>query len=319
MTDLPSRPSGPDASGTDLAARYLAVVNPAAGGGASGKRAPAALDRLRQGGLQVDVVETKAAGEARDITRRERAAGRRHFIAVGGDGTSFEIVNGLLETPTQRPDERPSLGFLPLGTGNSFLRDFTDQGAEYAIDALLQGKLRPCDVIRVTHTTGAVHFINIFSIGFVADVCVTRNRRFAALGEFGYNLATVLGVVGLRPYVFPMQIAGRPAIDREPMTFLSVNNSRYTGGKMIMAPDANTRDGLLDIIRVGELGRVGLLTTFPKIFKGTHVQHPSVTCAQAPALDFQLDREIACMIDGEILFLQPTRLEVVPGAIDVRT
>lgn len=302
---------------TDLAARFLAVVNPAAGGGACGKRAAAAVDRLRQGGLEVDVLETKAAGDARLIARDQAAAGRRHFIAVGGDGTSFEIVNGLLDKPL--PGERPSLGFLPLGTGNSFLRDFSDRGAEYAIDALLQRKLRPCDVIKISHTTGTVHFINIFSIGFVADVCVTRNRRFAALGEFGYNLATVLGVATLKPYVFPMQIAGHPTIDREPMTFLSVNNSRFTGGKMIMAPDANTRDGLLDIIRVGRLGRVGLLTTFPKIFKGTHIQHPAVTTFQAPHVDFTLDREVGCMIDGEVLFLNPTRLEVVPGAIDVRT
>lgn len=312
MTESASRPSGPD-----LAGRYLAVVNPAAGGGACGKRAAAAVDRLRQGGLLVDVIETKAAGDARVLARDESAAGRRHFIAVGGDGTSFEIVNGLLDRPLQ--GERPSLGFLPLGTGNSFLRDFTDQGADYAIEALLQRKLRPCDVVRITHKTGVCHFINIFSIGFVADVCATRNRRFAALGEFGYNLATVLGVAALRPYVFPMQIAGHPAIDREPMTFLSVNNSRFTGGKMIMAPDANTRDGLLDIIRVGELGRVGLLRTFPKIFKGTHVHHPAVSCHQAPALDLHLDREIDCMIDGEMLVLNPTRLEVLPGAIDVRT
>jgi diacylglycerol kinase (ATP) len=311
---------------SDLAARFLAVVNPAAGGGACGKRAAATVDRLRQSGLKVDVVETKAAGDARVLTRDEAAAGRRHFIAVGGDGTSFEIVNGLLDRPLQ--GERPSLGFLPLGTGNSFLRDFTDQGAEYAIDALQQGKLRPCDVIKITHkpsrssgpeSLGVVHFINIFSIGFVADVCATRNRRFATLGEFGYNLATVLGVAALRPYVFPMQIAGHPAVDREPMTFLSVNNSRYTGGKMIMAPDANTRDGLLDIIRVGRLSRIGLLRTFPKIFKGTHVHHPSVTCFQAPSLDLTIDREIDCMIDGEMLLLNPTRLEVLPGAIDVRT
>lgn len=302
---------------TTTSARFLAVVNPAAGGGACGKRAVATVDRLRQSGLQVDVLETKAAGDARVIARDQAAEGRRHFIAVGGDGTSFEIVNGLLDRPLT--GERPSLGFLPLGTGNSFLRDFTDQGAEYAIGALQQGKLRPCDVIRITHTHGVVHFINIFSIGFVADVCTTRNRRFSALGEFGYNLATVLGVAALHPYEFPMQIHGQPGVDREPCTFLSINNSRFTGGKMIMAPDANTRDGLLDIIRVGKLGRIGLLRTFPKIFKGTHVQHPAVTCFQAPAVDFMLDREIDCMIDGEMLLLNPTRLEVVPGAIDVRT
>ncbi len=88
---------------------------------------------------------------------------------------------------------------------------------------------------------------------------------------------------------------------------------------MMMAPDANTRDGLLDIIRVGEMGRVSLLRTFPKIFKGTHVHHPAVTCYQSPAVDLELEGEVDVMIDGEMMKFNPTRLEVVPGAIDVRT
>ena len=300
--------------------RFLAVVNPAAGGGACGRHAVATIDRLRQSGLEIDVFETRAAGDARVRAREELAAGRRDFIAVGGDGTSFEIVNGLLDQPI--PVARPSLGFLPLGTGNSFLRDFSDQGAEYAIEALIQGKRRPCDVIRVSTTggsTGTLHYINIFSIGFVADVCATRNRRFPGLGEFGYSLSTVLRVATLRPYVFPMRTDGRSGEDSEPLTFLSINNSRFTGGKMMMAPDANTRDGLLDIIRVGRMGRISLLQTFPKIFKGTHIHHPAVACHQAPGVDFRLDAEVDVMIDGEMLKFNPTRLEVVPGAIDVRT
>lgn len=295
---------------------FLAVVNPAAGGGVCGKRAPAVVDRLRQSGLAVDVKETSRAGEAVDLVRSELANGRRHFIAVGGDGTSYEIVNGIFSAP--QSGERPSLGMLPLGTGNSFLRDFTDQGADYAIEALIAGKTRPCDVIRCTHTRGTLHFINIFSIGFVADVGATRNRRFSALGEFGYTLATVLKVATLKPYVFPLQIDGH-AEDREPLTFLSFNNSRFTGGKMMMAPDANTRDGLLDIIRVGQLGRISLLRTFPKIFEGTHVRHPAVRCYQAPGLDLRLDGDVDVMVDGEMVSINPRRLEVVPGALDIRT
>lgn len=297
---------------------YVAVVNPAAGGGVCGKRAPAAIDRLRQAGLSVEVLETRRAGEATELARAAFARGKRHFIAVGGDGTSFEVVNGVFAHP-QREGDRPSLGMLPLGTGNSFLRDFTDAGSEYAIEALCAGRSRPCDVIRVTHTEGVMHYINIFSIGFVADVCATRNRRFPGLGEFGYSLSTVLEVATLRPYFFPMRVDGEPAFDRAPTTFLSINNSRFTGGKMMMAPDADTRDGLLDIVKVGRLGRVSLLRTFPKIFSGTHVHHPAVRCAQAPGVDFQLDDAVDVMIDGEVLRFNPRRLEVVPAALDVRT
>lgn len=295
---------------------YLAVVNPAAGGGVCGKRAPEAIGRLRQGGVLVDVVETQRAGQASDIARAAWAEGRRRFIAVGGDGTSYEVVGGVFSHP-QRPGVRPELGMLPLGTGNSFLRDFTDKGAEHTTEAIIAGKTRAIDVIRCDHAAGALHWINIFSIGFVADVGATRNRRFSALGEFGYTLATVLRVATLRPYVFPIQIEGQ-AEDREPLTFLSFNNSRFTGGKMIMAPAASAQDGLLDVIRVGRMGRVSLLRTFPKIFSGTHVDHPAVRCFQTPGVDLRLDSDIDVMVDGEMVRINPRRLQVLPGALDVK-
>ena len=102
-----------------------------------------------------------------------------------------------------------------------------------------------------------------------------------------------------------------------PVTFISINNSKFTGGKMMMAPGAETGDGKLDVIRVGEMGRGSLLATFPKIFKGTHLQHPAVSAQQAKEVDFQLDGDLDVMIDGEMLRIQPTHLEVVPEAMNV--
>ena len=102
---------------------YLAIVNPAAGGGRSRKLLGPALERLRSGGVAIELAETKGGGDATRIAREAYRSGQRRFIAVGGDGTSYEIVNGLF--PEALDDERPTLGFLPLGTGNSFLRDFT--------------------------------------------------------------------------------------------------------------------------------------------------------------------------------------------------
>ncbi len=301
-------------------ASHLAIVNPAAAGGACGKRAPAALARLRDAGLTVEVRETTSAGEAERIARDSYAAGQRDFIAVGGDGTTFEVVNGLfggVDIRTRKPEDVPHLGLLPLGTGNSFLRDFSDGGAEYAIESLIQGRARDCDVIRLSHASGQVHFINILSIGFVADVGDLRNRRFSALGELGYIVGVVLKTAGLHTYTFPMRIDGG-SLDRGETVFLSFNNSRFTGGKMEMAPAADTGDGLLDVIRVGALGRLSLLQTFPKIFKGTHVDNPAVTTYQAKTVDFEIPAAIPCMIDGEMIDLQPKRLEVLPGALRIR-
>jgi len=301
-------------------ATHLAIVNPAAGGGACGKRAPEALARLRDAGLTVEVRETSSAGEAERIAREAYAQGQRDFLAVGGDGTSFELVNGLFrdaDVHERTADDIPHLGILPLGTGNSFLRDFSADGAEYAIESLIQGRSRPCDVIRLSHPEGQVHFINILSIGFVADVGDLRNRRFSALGELGYIVGVILKTAGLHTYTLPMGIDGGE-LDRGETTFISFNNSRFTGGKMEMAPAADTGDGLLDVIRVGALGRLSLLKTFPKIFKGTHVHNQAVTTYQAKTVDFDIAAPIPCMIDGEMIDLQPQRLEVLPGALRIR-
>jgi diacylglycerol kinase (ATP) len=118
-----------------LGQSYLAIVNPAAGGGRSRKLLGPALDRLRAGGMRSENLRKPAPGDATAIAREAYGSGVRNFIAVGGDGTSYEIVNGLY--PQALGGERPTLGFLPLGTGNSFFRDFSDRGVEYAIESLL--------------------------------------------------------------------------------------------------------------------------------------------------------------------------------------
>jgi YegS/Rv2252/BmrU family lipid kinase len=299
--------------------QYLAVVNPAAGGGQCGRNAAAAVARLRESGLDVDVVETTEPGDGTAIVAEAYRKGQRHFIAVGGDGTSYEIVNGILKVaePDAQNGGRATLGFLPLGTGNSFLRDFTEEGSEYSIRALIEGAKRSCDVIRLTHLDGVLHYINILSLGFVAEVNGLRSRRFKRFGEGGYVMAVLTEVARLQSSVFPMRVDDGP-LQSNPVAFLSINNSRFTGGKMMMAPDADTADGKADLIEVGQLGRLALVREFPKIFKGTHVHNPAVSTRQVRTIDFELAEEVDVMVDGEALRVIPTRLEVLPGAIDVR-
>ncbi|MBI2956915.1 MAG: acylglycerol kinase family protein, partial [Acidobacteria bacterium] len=105
---------------------YLAVINAAAGGGRCGKLARDALARLRRAGVELEEAWTERPGQATALAADAWRDGRRHFLAVGGDGTVYEILNGVFSGGAH-PTERPTLAFLPLGTGNSFLRDFTDR------------------------------------------------------------------------------------------------------------------------------------------------------------------------------------------------
>jgi YegS/Rv2252/BmrU family lipid kinase len=293
--------------------RFLAVVNPAAGGGRCRKLVGPALDRLRAGGIELDVVETNAPEQAIHITRDGYKRGYRKFIAVGGDGTSYEIVNGLF--PEAR--ERPTLAFLPLGTGNSFLREFSDHGVEYGIEALLGRRSQPCDVIRLRHKDGVLHYINLLSVGFTADVATLRARRFAGWGEFGYQSSIFITLARFRRRPFPLRVDEEEKVDRRRCLFLTFNNSKFTGGTMMIAPKAAVNDGLIEYVRWGPIGRVGLIRNLPTLYDGTHIEHPLAERRPAKRIDFMLDGPVDVMVDGEVLTLHCETLDVLPSALNV--
>ena len=298
-----------------MSEKFLAVVNPAAGGGRCGKLVGDALGRLRAQGLAIDVQETGSEGHAVRIAREAYAGGYRKFIAVGGDGTACEIVNGLF--PEAEGKEPPTLGFLPLGTGNSFLRDFTRQGISQSIEALIAGTARPCDVFRLQHKQGSYFFINLLSVGFAADVAMLRHRRFRRFGELGYLLSLFVTLAKLKRRVFPLRADGAEELDMRRSLFLTFNNSKFTGGKMMIAPDAQTDDGLIEYVRWGPIGRLGLIRNLPRLYTGTHTQHPLAERSGVHHVEFQLDAPVDVMIDGEVATLHCENLNVLHHALRV--
>jgi diacylglycerol kinase (ATP) len=294
---------------------YLAVVNPVAGGGRCRKLVGPAIERLRAAGLQVEVAETIRPGQATELTRAAYGRGYRRFIAVGGDGTSYEIVNGVF--PEALNHESPALAFLPLGTGNSFLREFTDRGVDYAMEALLAGRSAPCDVLRLKHKDGVIYYINLLSVGFTADVATMRARSFSGWGEIGYQSSIFICLARFRRRPYPLQVDGEEHIDRRPCLFLTFNNSKFTGGTMMIAPKAEVNDGLIEYVRWGPIGRLGLIRNLPTLYDGTHINHPLAERRSAQRIDFHLDAPVDVMVDGEVLTLHCQTLEVLPRALNI--
>ncbi|HEX2523871.1 MAG TPA: diacylglycerol kinase family protein, partial [Terriglobia bacterium] len=294
---------------------YFAIVNPAAGGGRCGRIAAKTLDYLRTQGIEIEAVQTRGAGEATVLAREAYAGGYRNFLAGGGDGTSYEVINGLFPLAGGQP--RPTLGFLPLGTGNSFLRDFTPNGLNHALEAIVTGRSRPCDVLRLTHRDGMLYYINLLSVGFTAEAGELTNRRFKRFGEAGYLLAILLCWMRLHFPVFLLRLDGANELDQRPCTYLTFSNSQYTGGQLMIAPSADTADGLIEMTRVGPIGRWDFARTFPKIFTGAHMRHPLVSRTATRRVDFELSALIDVMIDGEVLRCQPVSIDVLPLALDV--
>jgi diacylglycerol kinase (ATP) len=282
-------------------AQFLAIVNPAAGGGRSAKLAGPALARLRAAGLGVDVVSTRAPG----------------------DGVRLEILNGIyasvVVTPgvPRWPVERVSMGFLPLGTGNSFLRDFTKEGAADSIKALLARRTRTIDLLRLTHSTGEIISFNLVSVGFTADVGALTNRHFKPFGHLGYLLGVFVRLAQLRPLTFAVRCDDDKDWDQRPCLFLTFNNSAYTGGTMWIAPDANPSDGLIEFVHWGPIGRFAALRMLPTIYDGRHMQHAQASRRAVRHVEFNMPEPVDVMIDGEVLSLKCQTLDIVPAAVDV--
>jgi len=298
-----------------LGQSYLAIVNPAAGGGRSAKLLGPALKRLRDAGLEVRVATTRSPGQATEIARDAYSSGTRYFIAVGGDGTSYEVVNGLF--PQAIDNEPPTLAFLPLGTGNSFLRDFSDRGVEHAIESLIANKSRACDLMRMRHRTGVIYYINLLSMGFSADVATLRARRFSGWGELGYFTSIFLTLARFNRRPFPVRVEGQGAFDDRRCLFVTFNNSKFTGGTMMIAPKAQVDDGLVEYVRWGPIGRLGLIRNLPGLYDGTHIQHPLAERKAVSRVEFKLDAPVDVMVDGEVLSLHCEELDVLPKALNV--
>ncbi len=294
---------------------YLAIINPAAGGGRCGKLAPAALERLRASGLEIEAVEATRPGQGTELAREGERRGFRCFLAVGGDGTTYEIVNGLFPRPSDAP--RPTVAFLPLGTGNSFVREFSARVLEHAIAALQAGRQRPCDVLRLTHRGGMIHFINLLSVGFAADVAVLRDRKLKRLGALGYWFGVLACLARLERRAFPLRADDDPDFDRRRCLFLSFNNSSYTGGHMMIAPQADPADGLIEYVYWGPIGRLGLLANLRRLYDGSHIEHPLAERRGVKQVEFELDGPVDMMVDGEVMTLHPLRLDILPGALTV--
>jgi diacylglycerol kinase (ATP) len=280
------------------------------------KRAGTELGRLKEKGLRIDVIASQGPGHASELASEAYEQGYRRFLAVGGDGTAHEIVNGIFRRVTTS-SSRVELGFLPLGTGNSFLRDFTDNGAESSLDALVSGRKRPVDLIRLEHTSGTIYSFNLLSLGFTAEVGALTNRVFKPFGHLGYLLGVFVKVVGLHHPVFKMRCDEDREWDERPCLFLTFNNSKYTGGTMLIAPKADPSDGAIEYVRWGPIGRLGLLRMLPRLYDGTHLDHPLASRRAVKYVEFQLHAPVDIMIDGEIVTVNCKTLEIRPGAMEV--
>jgi diacylglycerol kinase (ATP) len=239
------------------------------------------------------------------------------------------VLNGLLPGGLQG-DSRCRLALLPLGTGNSFVQHFTrlaeggeqsPDGSELVLAALLAERRKSISVLRLDHTTGARFALGTVSLGFAADVAHRVNRGLKPLGVVGYTVGVLIELLRLRSHRLDATLhhRGHASSLHRYAVFAAAQNVAYTGGNMLMAPDADPTDATAELVTLDRVSRLELLRAFPRIFRGDHVDHPAITLSPFDRLELHELPETAAqrvMLDGEVLELTPRAIEVVAAALE---
>jgi diacylglycerol kinase (ATP) len=297
--------------------RLLLVFNPHAAFGRAAPLLPQIVAALEQF-AEIDVWQTMGSGDAAKQVGAAPLAAYDGLVAAGGDGTLFEVLNGLYRHP---PEQRVPLGLLPVGTGNAFARDLGLLPGDWEKGVALIGarQLRRVDVGRVECGPADApeppfHFLNIVGAGLPVDA-MRAAERIKFVGSAAYSLAAFWRAMMLRSYPLAVELDGE-YIEQDAL-FVEISNTRYTGTSFLMAPAARFDDGLFDVTVVRRLPRWRLLRLFPTIYRGKHVDHPEVLTRRARSIRILVPGGLDLAPDGEFRGHTPATITCLRGDLEI--
>jgi YegS/Rv2252/BmrU family lipid kinase len=300
----------------------LVVANPSSAMGRGRTVLERTIAWFAQNGIVTHQLVSQHAGHLFEALPPLLKENWRAMAVLGGDGTLFETINICLDSTNE--NFAMPLAVIPGGTGNSFAKDLAGATLEDFLRKAAHGTPQPVDVARCRCSNGTTvgrpwrknefYFINVLGTGFVAKVN-HRARGFKKLGMLGYAVSVFATLADLRPYQMRLIMDGK--VMARSNTFVAICNSRYIGGNMKIAPEANIRDHMLDIVVTNAISRVELVRTFPKIFSGTHLSHPEVNAFRARHVRVETDPPSLLTPDGESLGTTPIEVEVLSGKLQL--
>lgn len=287
----------------------VCIYNPTSDRG----RAQAAVRELqvaatqRLAGHDVAWMSTSKPGHAEELAETAVRTGVDRVIAVGGDGTAHEVINGVMRCTTSPGDARPIVGVVPTGSGNDLA--FACGLPGNAIDALAIAVNEPAkaiDVARISSDDGRSRwFVN--SAGMLLDGAVNHeSHRIRRIYGFAMYLTAVMRTLVKHYGAFDvtLSIDGRMNGDdcdevRDNLVLLAIANGPREGGGFMVAPDASNQDGLLDVLTVQAMPRLFALGLLGKVMSGRHIGHRKVAIHRTRSVTINVDRPTAVHLDGE--------------------
>lgn len=282
--------------------RFKLIINPVAGGKRGRNLTEKILERLRTWGISFEYEFSRYIGHATEIARRS-VKGVDAVVAVGGDGTVNEVLNGIF-------GYNIPLGILPVGRGNDFFRTISNSRI---LDVILKPfldipKFNMVDVGRMNDR----YFINVAGVGFDAMVAgISEPVRF--LGPVAYLGSALVGLLKNKGIRLKLNIDGNK-IDMNAL-MIAIANGRYFGGKMLIAPEASPWDGKFDVCLIENASKLEVLKTLPKVYSGKHIYHPKVKTFKAEYLEITSTGNMPVEMDGEIFYTDRLKIEMIPRSV----
>lgn len=306
--------------------RVAVVVNPRAGSGSAGKRLAELDHGLRRLGIEFEILPTERRGHASELARQARDRGCSVLGVLGGDGTLNEVVQAYLD-PSGAPLAGPPIALLPSGTGGDFARScaFSPAHLGAMLERLQARQLRGLDlgVLRLHDAGGRPFwraFVNVVSAGISGDVDqrVERGPKWLG-GKLAFLLATLGATLAYRNVPMDIELDGQSWY-AGPVRLVAISNGQFFGGGMRIAPGADWSDGLLDVVCIGDVPRSRFLTSFPRVYRGTHLSLEGIRVQQGRRVALSAPRAeqpILVDVDGETPGYLPLGAHVLPRALQL--
>ena len=305
-----------------MRADLAVIVNPIAGHGRTATVWPRVAAALGEVGLAFDATPTTGPGHASSLAAEALRSGYRTIVAVGGDGTVNEVVNGMLSGGEQiDPDVR--LGVISSGTGCDLVRSLGLHRDEDAVPVLKNGLARPIDVGRVAYRDlegreCARYFLNVADMGLGGEAAEMVNQSSKALGGFlSFLYGAVAAILRYQNKTMEYTLDDGQTINGK-VSILVVANGRYFAGGMNVAPRAKLDDGLFDVIILEATGKADLIfSLLPSVYRGAHLGHPTVRYTTARKVTVRSVDRALLETDGEQLGRDVAEFTIVPQALRV--
>jgi diacylglycerol kinase (ATP) len=303
----------------------LFIVNPASGAGKAGREWAQVEAWLPSAGIPYETARTTRPLEATEIAERAVRESRPVVVAVGGDGTLNEVLNGFFHNGAPIPTTS-KLGMVPLGTGGDFrrtLRISTDPKA--AITALRTGVPRRLDAGCITYqtsdgSTAVRHFINIADAGLGGDVVQSMGNGTKRFGSFAYTLGGLRALIGFKNK--PMTVEIDEVTHQLPKAQqVVIANCQFFGGGMQMAPTASPTDGVFDVILIKNAGKIETMRGMNDFRAGKHLDqtNPKIELLYGKRISVTSPVKVRIDVDGEAVGYLPALFEIQPGSIEFIT